>query len=69
MSERYVLIAVKLLRVLPRSFIVEDESGEEHVIGRSCVHGADEREIANTAVGEQVEFRVFEWLANKENLI
>ena len=69
MSERYVLVSVKLVRVLPRSFIVEDSGGDEHVVGRSCVHGADEREVSRTAEGEEVEFRVFEWLARKENLI
>lgn len=69
MSDKYVSISVKLVRINPRSFIVEDENGDEHVIGRSCVHGADEREIASTATGQDVEFRIFEWLANKENLV
>ena len=68
MSERYVTVTCELVKVLPRSFLVENKEGTVVAIGRSCVHGVDEKEIADRAPGDEVEFRVMEWLAEKEGL-
>ena len=68
MSERYVHVEAELVRVNPRSFIFLNNDGEEVVVGRSCVHGVDEKDIANSAPGETKEFRVMEWLAEKNNM-
>ena len=68
-SERYVRVTAELIRINPRSFIVKNSEGEEVVVGRSCVHGVDEQAVAASTVGDDVEFRVFEWLAEKEGLL
>jgi len=69
MSECYVLVEVNLLRVNPRSIIVTGADGVEVIVGRSCVHSADERQLDNLQTPQEVELRVFEWLARKENLL
>jgi hypothetical protein len=68
MSDTYVSVTAKLVRVNPRSFIFENTEGEEVVVGRSCVHGVDEATIAASSSGDEIEFRVMEWLADKEGL-
>lgn len=68
MSERYIKVTCRLLRKNVRSFIVENGSGEEVVVGRSCVHGVDEKELSDTEEGEEVTFRVMDWLAEKHDL-
>lgn len=72
MSDRYATVTVRLVRINPNSFIVvnpEDPDGEEHVIVRYCVHGADEKLLAGGVRGEEYEVRVFEWIAKKEDLL
>lgn len=68
MSDDYVRVTAKLVRINPKSFIVENEEGDEVVVGRSCVHGVDEQEVAKADPGDEVEFRVMGWLAKKEGL-
>ena len=69
MSERYVTVLAKLVRKNARSFIFENAEGEDAVVGRSCIHGVDESAIADACDGDEIEFRVMEWLARKENLL
>lgn len=69
MSDTYRQVTVEFVRTNPRSFIVKNTEGEEVVIGRSCVHGVDEPRVADAKRGEEVEFRVMEWLAAKESLL
>ncbi|MEO9230420.1 MAG: hypothetical protein ABI216_15960 [Devosia sp.] len=48
MSEKYVAVPVTILRVLPRSVIVTTpDDQEEHVMGRSTLHYADDRRSTN----------------------
>lgn len=68
MSERYVLVEVNILRVNPRSIIVEGDDGDV-VVGRSCIHGADEGQLDRLKLPQKIELRIFEWLARKENLL
>lgn len=68
-SEDYVRIAAVLVRVNPRSFILRREDGDEVVVGRSCVNGCDEPAVADAIPGDEVELRVFRWLAEREGLI
>jgi len=68
MSERYTRVTCRLLRKNARSFIVENGGGEEVVVGRSCVHGVDEQELSDADEGDEVTFRVMEWLAEKHDL-
>lgn len=67
-GERYVLVLAKLVRKNMRSFIFENEEGDEVVVGRSCIHGVDEVAIADACDGDEIEFRVMAWLAEKEGL-
>lgn len=67
-SERYVYVSGELVRINARSFIFRTEDGEEHVIGRSCVNAFDEEEIAKGVPGMGFEFRIFQWLADKEGM-
>lgn len=69
MSERYVTVTAKLIKKNLRSFIFENAEGDEVVIGRSCIHGIDEKEIADASLDDEIQFRVMEWLANKEGLL
>jgi len=68
MSDTYVRVGAQLKRVNPKSFIVINDNDDEVVVGRSCVHGVDEQEVADCKQGDYVEFRVMSWLAKKENL-
>ena len=67
-SEDYVRVCVEFVRTNKNSFIVLNQDGEETVVGRSCVSGIDEPSVAKTERGEEVEFRVMRWLAEKEGL-
>lgn len=69
MSERYVRVEAELVRINKNSFIFLNSDGEEVVVGRSCVHGVDEKEISNREPGETLEFRLFEWLAEKNGML
>lgn len=67
-SERYVFVTGKLVRKNRNSFIFENEEGDEVVIGRSCIHGIDEQAIADAVDGDEIEFRLMAWLADKESM-
>lgn len=38
-------------------------------IARACIHGADERNIDKHDIGDEIELRVFSWLAEREGLL
>lgn len=68
-SETYVTIQGVLKRINTNSFIIENPDEEECVVGRSCVHGADERRLNQSDIGNEIEIRIFAWLANKEGFV
>lgn len=67
-SERYVFVTAKLVRKNANSFIFENREGDNVIVGRSCIHGIDEQAIADSVDGDEIEFRLMAWLADKENL-
>ena len=67
-GDTYTTVVCELVRVNPRSFIVLNGDGEEVVVDRSCVHGVDEQEVAQHNEGDEVQFRVMRWLAEKHGL-
>lgn len=38
-------------------------------IARSLIHGADERLIDHHDIGDEIELRVFEWVAKREGFV
>ena len=64
----YTSVSAIFVRALPNSLILRSSDGEEHAIGRSCIHGADERAADSWAEEQEVQIRVLAWLVDKENL-
>lgn len=38
-------------------------------IPRSCIHGADERLLDKHDIGDEIELRMFEWIAERSGLL
>lgn len=38
-------------------------------IPRFCIHGADEREIDKHEIGDEIELRMFDWVAEREGFL
>lgn len=38
-------------------------------IPRACIHGADEREIDKHENGDEIQLRMFEWVAEREGFL
>lgn len=71
MSDSYVGVSVILRRrtakaVLVSPFADQDESAW---IPRSCIHGTDDRVLDAVALGDELTLRMFEWIAERENLL
>jgi hypothetical protein len=67
MSDNYVGVTAKLLARRPKAILLEGENGGGW-IPRSCIHGGDDSALDAIAIGDEVTLRIFEWVANRENL-
>jgi hypothetical protein len=70
MSDDYVTVTGYLRVATPKAILLQPEDEPAAIwIPRSLLHGGDERLIDNTAMGEQIDIRVREWFAEKEDLV
>lgn len=56
-DDPYTKIACKVLKVTPKAVQIEDESGTECWVPRSCVHGGDDR-LLDDSVGDDIQLKV-----------
>jgi hypothetical protein len=68
MSDTYVTVTATLLDRRPAAVRLDAGNGGEWV-PRSCIHGADECEIDDADIGDEVTLRMFEWVANKKGFV
>jgi len=67
MSDTYVTIDCIFIRCTEKAVLI-DVDGDEHWVPRSCIHGADERLLDQTNYGDEINLRVWEWLADRDGL-
>ena len=67
MSDTYVTIDCMFIRATEKAVLI-DVDGGEHWIPRSCIHGADERRLDALNYGDAIELRIFEWVAEREQI-
>lgn len=69
-SDSYVTVTATLKARSQKAILLShDENLGGAWIARSCIHGADERKLDDYAIGDEVELRLFEWLAEKEGFV
>ncbi|HLY06120.1 MAG TPA: hypothetical protein VKR31_10260 [Rhizomicrobium sp.] len=68
MSEQYVTIHARIIGRTNKAVRLQQE-GETRWIPRSCIHGVDEQQIDSANVGQELDLRIFEWLAKREGLV
>lgn len=69
MADDYVSISATVRASSPDAVCMETEEGE-FWIPRSCIHGGDDLWLRGAhRVGEEREFRVRRWLAEKKGMI
>ena len=68
MSERYAKIDCVIVRVTQKAVLI-DVNGHETWVGRSCIHGGDERRLDSLDPGDEVTLQIFQWLCENEGLL
>lgn len=67
-DETYVTVLGTLRRRTAKAALIETELGEGWV-ARSCCHFTTDRSIEAMALGDEGEFQIMEWVAEKNGLI
>ena len=67
-SDPYVTVECAVLEIREKSLQIEDSAGDRHWIPRSCIHGANDRELASLK-GQETELKVRKWLAESKGLV
>ena len=65
MSDAYVKIDCLIVKVTPKAVLI-DVNGSEHWVPRSCIHGGDEIRLDALHVDDEVELKIFQWIAERE---
>ena len=68
MSDTYITISCKFIRCTMLAVLI-DVDGDEHWIPRSCIHGADERLLDDTHCDDEINLRIFQWIAERDCLL
>ena len=67
MSDTYAKIDCVFVRCTSKAVLITANEGE-HWIPRSCIHGADEQTLDDASYGDEINLRIFEWLADRDDL-
>lgn len=67
MADEYVRIICTYIARTSRSVKIR-VGKSECWIARSCINGIDEPQVETANHGDELELRIFAWLAKKENL-
>lgn len=67
-DERYVTVQGTLKRKTPKAILITTEAGEGWV-ARSCIAFTTDKAVDDMNYGDEGEFRVMEWAAEKVGLI
>lgn len=65
----YVEVSLKIMQVFHKSIRVVGPDGGSVFVGRSCIYGPDEQKLDQMSFPQEVNLRMFRWLAKKESLI
>lgn len=68
MSDDYVRIPATVRAMSPDAVLLETEEGEFWV-PRTCIHGGDDVALRTIQRGDEHEFQVRRWLAEKKGMI
>lgn len=69
MSDDYVTVTATLkARTRKAVLLATSDNLDGSWVPRSCIHGGDESKINDYAIGDEIELRMFEWIAEKESL-
>lgn len=71
MSEAYITIPVIVRGRTAKGVKLSPVAEPDHAawIGRSCIHGADDMEIDACKIGDELDVRMFDWVARKEGFV
>ena len=67
-DDPYITLSCKVLKVTEKAVHIEDESGTQCWVPRSCVHGGDDGRL-DDSIGDDIELKVRRWFAEKEGLL
>lgn len=64
-DDPYAKVTCKVLKLTDKAVHVEDQLGTLAWVPRSCLHGGDDRMLEEN-LGDTVELRIRQWLAERE---
>jgi len=67
-DETYVRLNGRLKRRTDKAAMIETDIGEGWV-PRSCMHFATDKAIDDMELGQEAEFQIMEWVAEREELV
>lgn len=67
--EEYVTVTATLKARTDKAALLEDAKGNGGWVPRSCMHFLTDKAIQNAAIGDEIEGRIMEWIAEQKGLI
>jgi hypothetical protein len=68
-SDNYVTLHLVLKTRTDKAVLFADSDGTEAWVPRSCMHFQTDRAVADAAIGNTIEARIMEWVAQQRGLI
>lgn len=68
-GDDYVKVFGEVRAITFKAVLLQTETGVEHWVPRSNLHGADDIALRTTEIGDTREFQIRRWYAEREEII